>query len=42
MRKVVLLLLVLTALGVLCGVASAANGTIWPDYRATFVGRQVR
>jgi hypothetical protein len=30
MRKVVLLLLVLTALGVMSGIASAANGTIWP------------
>jgi hypothetical protein len=30
MRKIVLLLVVLAALGVMSSVASAANGTIWP------------
>lgn len=30
MRKISVLLLVIMALGVMTGVAAAANGTIWP------------
>lgn len=30
MRKIIALLVVATALGVMSGVASASNGTIWP------------
>ncbi|HWI51948.1 MAG TPA: hypothetical protein VNT01_07390 [Symbiobacteriaceae bacterium] len=42
MRKMIALLLALIALGVMSGVASAANGTIWPDMKASSFGRLVR
>lgn len=31
MRKMIIVLLVLVAVGVMSGVAGAANGTEWPD-----------